>query len=81
MHIHIHGVHDDNAAGIEAGERGVNGAQENKGRAGAKLVQRLPGPVTAYFIAADGNGNACLYQTVDADDAWTLARSRSSRRR
>jgi hypothetical protein len=70
MHIHIHGVHDDNAAERErADAEGVNGAQESKGRVGAKLVQRLSGPVTAYFIAADGDGNACLYQTADADDA------------
>ena len=69
MHIHIHGVRDASGDLVESGESGTNGAQENKGRVGAKLVQRLSGPVTAYFIAADGDGNACLYQTADADDA------------
>jgi hypothetical protein len=70
MHIHIHAATRD--AGAEAIERGdaegIAGAQEAT-RTGAKLVQRLPGPVTAYFIAADGDGKACLYQTADADNA------------
>jgi hypothetical protein len=33
------------------------------------LVTRLPDPVTSCFIAADGDDNACLYQTLGAGSA------------
>jgi hypothetical protein len=35
--------------------------------AGAELVMKLPGPASAYFIAADGDGTACLYRASDVD--------------
>jgi hypothetical protein len=35
--------------------------------AGAELVMKLPGPVTAYFIAADAYGNACVYAYASID--------------
>jgi hypothetical protein len=36
---------------------------------GAELVQVLEGDATSYYIANDGKGRACLYRTVEADDA------------
>ena len=69
LHIHVHGFHDDNGAEIEAGEGGDNGAQRADGKVGATLVQRLPGKGTDYFIANDGDGNACLYRTVSTNNA------------
>jgi uncharacterized protein len=35
--------------------------------AGATLVAKLPGPTSAYFIAADGDGTACLYRSSDIE--------------
>jgi hypothetical protein len=68
-HIHIHlPTNDDNGGAIEAGERsGVVGAQAANGRAGARLVQVLEGDATAYFVANDGRGRACLYRTVETN--------------
>jgi hypothetical protein len=67
MHIHIHGTRDDNAAEIKAGEQGTNGAQRADGRVGAKLVQKLPGPASAYFIAIADDGSTGLYRSADVD--------------
>jgi hypothetical protein len=69
MHIHVH-THDDNGAEIQRGERtGSNGAQPADGRVGGKLVMVLPGDATSYYIAHDGQGRACLYRSVEADNA------------
>jgi hypothetical protein len=42
---------------------------------GAALVMRLPGPVSAYFIAADGDGAACVYRSSDVDGALDPGRA------
>lgn len=47
---------------------GVLGAQEAS-RSGATLVQRLPGPASAYFVQALGDGSTGLYRTAEADGA------------
>jgi hypothetical protein len=36
-------------------------------RSGPTLVLRLPGPITSYLLAADGDGRACVYQYSDVD--------------
>ncbi len=43
--------------------------RDPESRSGARLVQILDGPVTSYFVASDGQGRACLYQSSDVDDA------------
>jgi hypothetical protein len=70
MHIHVHSfTRDDNGAEVERGDAdGVNGAQKAT-RSGAKLVQVLEGDATAYFVANDGQGRACLYRTVETNGA------------
>ena len=59
VHIHLHGINDANGDLVEAGESsGTNGAQRSTtNTVGAKLVQRLSGPVSSYFIQALGDGN------------------------
>ena len=68
-HIHIHLPTRDRDADIEAGESGTNGAQRSDGKVGGVLVQVLPGDATSYYVAADGQGRACLYRSVESDGA------------
>jgi hypothetical protein len=63
---------DAAAVGTPAGQASPGGATPGavaSGRAGAKLVQRLPGPVSSYFIQALGDGTAGLYLSGEIDDA------------
>ncbi len=53
----------------EVGTGRADGGTDPGSRSGARLVQRLEGPVTSYFIANDGDGNACLFQTVGTGGA------------
>ena len=57
------------------------GAQHAKARPGATLVQVLPGDVSAYFVAADGQGRACLYRTVESDGAGDPGKITGDQRR
>jgi hypothetical protein len=72
MHIHVHGLtRDDNGDLVEAGDAGTNGAQNVPRLAGSKLVQRLPGGLTDYFISAipdDPDGGVGLYQVASANN-------------
>ena len=46
----------------------TNGGSNTGGAVGSVLVQKLPGPVTSYYIDLDPDtGSAALYRTIDAD--------------
>ena len=38
------------------------------GKVGARKVMSLSGDVSSYYVGVDDDGNAALYQTVEADD-------------
>lgn len=48
----------------------TSGGSEPGGAVGSVLVQKLPGPVSSYYIDLDPiSGSAALYRTVDSDGA------------